>query len=221
MDLLIEPLLDFEGRVICLSPRTPVSVFIDRLLRLHSAPAWRDPITLYLAGADDVGASPQRTLSALEFLQLHSIFKSLRSRLDATALGLLTGFEPLVLASCAKGKRCMLPTAMACVGPLEIGDLPLSNAIGLGNRNHNGPSLRDQAHALVQAQLDHILDELNLAPGLWRAPCVLTADLAISMGLADAIVPIHTPALHQQEKRDSQAIPQSYGKPRQFQRDQR
>ena len=105
------------------------------------------------------------------------------------------------------------------MGPLEIADLPLSDAIGLDQR-HQGPSLRDQARALIQAQLDHILTGLHLAPGLWQAPRVLSAEAAIKAGLADAIVPIHTPAPHRQEGRDNQLAPERYANLRQLQRDQ-
>jgi len=220
MDLIIEPLLSLEDRLLSFSSRTPVAVVIDLLLRLHNAPEWRDPITLYFCGADDEGVRPQRTLSALEFLQLHSVLQRLRSEVHPTALGLTAGyFESLLLASCARGKRHLLPSAMLCVGPLEIADLPLSNAIGLGNQQ--GPSLLDQARVLVQAQLDHVLAGLHLSPGLWQVPRVLSAEAAISAGLADAIVPIHTPTPHNQKSRDSNAAPERYANLRQLQRNER
>ena len=213
MDLIIEPLLSLEDRLLSFSPRTPVAVVIDRLLRLHNVPEWLDPITLYFCGADDEGVRPQRTLSALEFLQLHSVLQRLRSPVYPTALGLIGNFSSVLLASCARGKRHLLPSAMLCVGPLEIADLPLSDAIGLAQR-HQGPSLRDQARALIQAQLDHILAGLHLAPGLWQAPRVLSAEAAISAGLADAIVPIQTPTPNHEPNLEKHA------NHRQFQRDQ-
>ena len=107
---------------------------------------------------------------------IHRGLQSLKSPVHATASGLFATMKELLLASCAKGKRAMLPSAMVCVGRLDIGDLPLAHSIGLGNP---GPSLRDQARALVQAQLEHILEGLNLAPGLWQAPLVLSAHAAI------------------------------------------
>jgi hypothetical protein len=188
MEMIIEPLVDFEARVVCLSARTPVSVLVDRLLRLQSAPQWREPITLYLLG-DDEGGSKQRTLSALEFLMLYSVIRALRSAVHGVALGLHRGFEPLLLAACQRGNRLLLPTAMACVGPFEIEELPLSNA-PVGLAPHPGQSLREQAKGLVHAQLNHILIDLGLDRSLWQEPRVLTAGGAIKAGIADAIVPV-------------------------------
>lgn len=184
-----EPLVSIEARLLCLSKRTPIAIVTDRLLRLQNESRWRQPILLYLLGADDGDGSSQSSLSALDFLTLYSVLRTLRSPVHGVALGLLRGYEPLVLAACERGHRLLLPTAMACVGPFEIGQLPLSDtAVGL--THSAGLSLREQAKTLVQAQLNVILNELGLDPSFWQQPKVLMAESTIKIGLADAIVPM-------------------------------
>jgi len=184
---IVEPIVDFEARILCLPPLEPVSIVVDRMLRLDAAPVGLEPINLYLACADD---QPESISSTFDFLWLFSVMRMLRSPVHGTALGILRGFEALLLASGKRGKRFVLHNAMASVGNVEICDLPLAGWVGLGEGHES--SHHDQANALVPFQLGKILGELNLSPTLWEAPRILTAGAAITAELADSIVPIPT-----------------------------
>ena len=188
MNHAIEPLVDLEARILCVSATIPTTVVVDRLLRLQSGRDWQRPIWLYLPGADGPGTEAP-TLSAMDFLTLHAIFRSLRSPVHGVGLGLLRGFEPLLLAACQPGHRYLLPSALCYVGALAVDRLPFSHELGLAVAS--GASLREQAAHLIRGQLDSILAQLQTPASLWQGPPRLfSAQACIAAGLADRIVPV-------------------------------
>jgi len=184
----MEPLFDLWGRTVAVGGSLPMDAVSDALLRMHSAKKWQTPITLYLG----VRSEPQRRISAAEALQICALIRSLRSPVHTVGLGLLHGFEPLVLAAGKPGQRHLLPSALISLGGLEVDDVPLPNGtVGLSHRNH-GPSLRDQACILMTNQIRELAVELGLPGKLWARPRVITAAHAVNLGFADQIVPKST-----------------------------
>jgi hypothetical protein len=111
-------------------------------------------------------------------------------------LGLMHGFEPLVLAVGQPGQRHLLPQSLIFLGELEVDDvhqLP-NGSLGLANKIHR-PSIREQAKSLIKTQIRQLTKELGLPRNLWRRPRMITATQAIKLRMADALVPIPTPQL--------------------------
>lgn len=190
-----DPLVDMDNRIINLSPRVPAEVFIDRLLRLQNHSDWQKPITVYLTPCEEGKSS----LGPLNFLQIHAVMRAVRSPLHTVALGMLRGYEVLLLAAGCKGHRHLLEHSVICLEPFNLDDLPFSSRhIGLDQTV--GGSLREQARQILQAELDCILKDLSLDAKLFRSPTIICAQDAIRFGVADSIVPIATPAPKQATK---------------------
>jgi hypothetical protein len=105
----MQPLFDLTGRTIAIGGTLPTDAVVDALLRMNADPRrWRTPITLYLG----VRAEPQYRINAIEALQICFLIRSLRSPTHTVAIGLLHGFEPLVLAAGKAGQRHVLPSVL-------------------------------------------------------------------------------------------------------------
>jgi hypothetical protein len=187
----MEPLFDLYGRTLCVGQGNPAAC-LDALLRMNSdTKRWRTPITAYLG----VGAEPARALRASEALALCGVIASLRSPLHTIGMGLLTGFQALVLAAGRPGHRHLLRHALVSVGTLDLEELPLPNGeLGL-TAQRNGPSLRAQAQALLRVEIAQLSRRLGLSAGLWQAPRILSAQETIQAGLADSLVPALLPPI--------------------------
>ena len=182
--MLINPLVDIQSRVLCLSSRTPICAVIESLQFFGRNP---EPIWLHLLGYDEDSHQPSR-LSAFEFLRLRAVLSAMRTPVHALAVGCLQDYEPLVLASCHPSCRHILQGAMISVGPLRLDDLPFPGAelevpadVGTEwniTKNH------------LRRQLDEVLGALSLDPHLWLKERVLSAQAAVKAGLADSVIDI-------------------------------
>lgn len=190
MFLELEPLLDFEGRTICLSTRTPVPVVIDRLLRLDNASKSHDPITLYLLGGDDSEAPQPGAVSALEFLSLYSALRTLRSEIHGMAIGaVLSGFEALALAACTRGRRHILASTMLSIAPLGLESAPGFNPVLCTEAELLQSS---QARNMVAEQVESVVAALGLDLANWRTPMLFSATYALKLGIADHVAGIES-----------------------------
>lgn len=181
-----QPLFDLNGRTVCVGSGIVPRTIIDALLRMNADPShWQTPITIYLGTGSDQ-ESPLRATDALLF---SSVLSSIRSPVHTVGLGMLRGFEALVLAAGQRGHRFLLPHALVCIGEIQIGELQLPNGKpGLGNHTDR-LSLRDQAKGLLTEEIDRIGQGFGLPPTLWIVPRVLTANQAIVENIADQLVP--------------------------------
>lgn len=198
------PLYDLAGRTLCVGSGASVAEAVDALLRMNASPNSRQtPITLYLG----LGGQKEPPLSALEAVQLSSLIGALRSPVHTVGIGLLRGFEMLVLAAGQRQHRHLLPHALLCVSEIEISNLQLpKGAAGLNTRSH---SLRELARTLLTGQIRCLASQLGLAPGLWDHPRLLTARQAIELGLADQLVPTFSPQpMHSHELAPTPPSPQ-------------
>jgi ATP-dependent protease ClpP protease subunit len=133
-------------------------------------------------------------LTAIEAVQMCSLLPSLRSAVHTVGLGLLHGFEPLVLAAGHPGHRHLLPHALISIGGLEVEGVPQlpNGTVGLAH-HHQGLSLREQAKAMITTQIRQLSKDFRLPRDLWTNPRVITAAQAVQVGLADALVPSINP----------------------------
>ena len=116
----MEPLFDLAGRTVAIGAGLPMEAVIDALLRMNACPKnWRTPITLYLG----IGSEQRRGLRACEAILACALIRSLRSPVHTVGLGLMHGFEPLVLAVGQPGQRHLLPQSLIFLGELEVDDV--------------------------------------------------------------------------------------------------
>jgi ATP-dependent protease ClpP protease subunit len=148
---------------------------------------WQTPITVYVSS----GSNAESRLSAVEAIQLSSLISCLRSPVHTIALGLVHGFEPMLLAAGRRGHRYLLPHALVCIGPLNIEHLQVPN--GPAGLNNHSPSLRETAKQLLTRQIEELCAGFGVKPELWKYPRVLTPSEAIEIGLADQVVPTLAP----------------------------
>ena len=185
-----DPLVDLNARILSISVDTPTQIVIDRLLRLNNAKNWQEPITIYISPSED-----SRSLTILDFLQIHAVLKICRAPIHTVALGMLRGFEVLLLANGTKGHRKILEHSLLCIEPFRFDNLPFADSpIGIGQQQ--GASLREQAESLLRRELDTVFQELNLDPAVFHRSQIIGSERGISLGIADAVVSI--PRIHPQ-----------------------
>ena len=182
-------LTDINARTLCGNSRSSVESLIEALLRMQNAPSWERPIFFYLG----LGKTGQPPMDALDILSLCDTIRVLRSPVHTFALGLLSGLEPLLLASGQTGHRYVLPHAMVAVGAVANVSLPLPNGVVGLRPNPREPSLQHQGQDWLQLQVEGLTRELGLSPHFWSHPRILGADQIIQAGLADTLLPARTP----------------------------
>jgi len=187
----MEPLFDYQGRTLAIGTGASTNAVVDGLLRMHAAKQFARPITLYIVG----GANDTVPLQGVEALLLVGVLRTIRSQTRTVGLGLLRGWQPLLLAAGTAGQRCLLPQTLVSLGPLEWQGLPLAqNPIGL--QPSPPESAYHQTERLLQKQLRQLLSELKLPAKLFGTDRFLTAHDAVKHRLADHVVErIVTPEL--------------------------
>jgi ATP-dependent protease ClpP protease subunit len=192
-----DPLVDLDARVLSVSVNTPSQIVIDRLLRLQNGDDWREPITLYIAAAED-----NRSVGVLDFLQIHAIIQTLRSPVRTVALGgMLRGYEVLLLADGERGHRHILEHSLLCLEPFRFQGLPFTDG-PIGMEQVPGLSMREQAEQLLTAEMGVVLQRLRLEPTLFETARIIGAAEAISRGIADLVVPVAKPNPEPAHKRN-------------------
>ena len=191
-----DPLVDLDARLLSISSNTPTPIVIDRLLRLQNGDDWQKPITVYISPAED-----NRSIGVLDFLQIYAVTRVLRSPIHTVALGTLRGYDPLILAAGQRGHRHILNHSLICLEPFKFDGLPFCER-PIGMAQAPGASLREQAEKLLRAELDAIMQDLRLDRDLFKIPKIVSAEESIAKGLADAIVPIHTPRMVREKQPD-------------------
>jgi hypothetical protein len=182
------PLFDLHARTLAIGHGAPLATVIDALLRMNGdSRRWKTPITLYLG----VGSATELTVSASDALALSSVIRSMRSAIHPIGIGVLRGFEAIVLASGSRCHRHLLPDAVVCIGGIELAEFQMPNGtVGL---NRHGPTLREQAKVLLAGNIRRFAQRTGLPTDFWDETRVLDAQSAVSVGLADHLVPLINP----------------------------
>jgi hypothetical protein len=189
----VQPFLDFKGRTLSLGGGISTPVACDALLRLQNSQDWERPITIYL-GVSEPHDVP---LSALDALQVSSLIGCLRVPVIRTvALGLLRGYEPLVLAAGSRGQRHLMAQALLFFGEPTADTLTFEMKVG--GLNPRGQCPRDRLRQWCAVQTSKLLTEFGVKVGTWPSGQLLNPDQAIEMGFGDAIVPNRCPTLEPQ-----------------------
>lgn len=173
------PLFDYEARVISLlgkidSPH--IDLLIDQLLRLDTQSP--KEITLYIS-------SQGGTL--IDALKVIDVMKTLRSPAIVIGMGLIQGAGIPIFA--AAPKRFLFPNALLTTMSLwAVHGLEIQPATGFGfaaahPRDALVKELEDQVEHLRPATLARLIREAATMPRLF------TAQEAISLGIADDLVP--------------------------------
>lgn len=182
-----DPLIDFDSRLLNFSANTPTNLVVDLLLRLHNAKNWAEPVTIYISPSENSSA-----LTVLEFLKIHAVLRAIRSPVHTVALGMLRGYELLLLASGVKGHRHILEHSLLFVEPFGFEGLPFTDH-PIGIEHVKGTSLYEQATELLRAELAVVLRHMRLDATLFQTPRVLSAAQAIALGIADRVAPFPKP----------------------------
>lgn len=178
----MEPLFDLRGRIVAIGTGATTSAVVDALFRMQAAKQRSRPITVYMVGAT-VESTP---LLAGDALLLADVIRSIASPVRTVGFGMLTGWQPLLLACGSPGERFLLTRSLVALGPLDWNGLALpKNPIGLQPQASPQPSsaIRQQLHG----QLQRLLTELNLESDLFADHRLLNADEAIASRLADRV----------------------------------
>lgn len=184
------PLFDIKARTLAIGHGVPLSVAMDALLRMNGdSRRWKTPVTLYLG----VGSGTECALSGSDALALASVIRSMRSPVHPIGLGVLRGFEAVVLVSGLPGKRYLTQDAMVCIDGLASVEISLPNG-SMGIQPHN-MSLREQAKTLIVNHLVQFATHNGLPPRFWDEARVISAQDAIQARLADHLVPQLSPYL--------------------------
>ena len=177
----MEPLFDLDHRIVAIGTGASTSAIVDRLLRLHAAKQRSRRITLYVVGT----TAEMPPLSAGDALLLADVLRSIAPPIRTVGFGLLTGWQPVLLACGTRGERYMLTHSLVAAGPLDWTGLTLpKNSIGLQSPAHPTTLIRQQLDRQVQA----LFTELKLVPDLFARHHLLTAQEAIANGLTDHVV---------------------------------
>jgi len=191
----MEPLFDLPGRVLALGTGASTCAVIDALLRFHAGKQNARPITLYVVGAD--GGTP---LPAADALLLTGVIRVVRPPVRTVGLGLLQGWQPLVLACGTVGERFLLPQTLLAPGRLDLSAASMPRR-PVGLYQVAPLPRRDTIEECLQKQFESLLSDLNLSPELFTEPRIWTAQEAVTNHLADQVVeriltPQLSPAIH-------------------------
>jgi len=179
----MEPLFDLDARILAIGTGVTTNAVVDGLLRLHASKRFTRPITLYIVGGTE-GTAP---LPAVEAMLLAGVMRTVRSPIRTVGLGLLTGWQPLLLACGTIRQRSLLPQTLLNLGPLKWDCLTLKRG-PIGLQPAPWQSAHHQTELLLQKQLRGLLAELKLSPKLFASNRVWTAHMAIKHQLADRVV---------------------------------
>lgn len=202
----MEPLYDFRGRVLPIGTGLGTNAIVDGLLRLHACKQYAKPITIYI-----VGGTNEPALSPVEAMLIAGVLRMVRSPLRTVGLGLLTGWQPLLLACGTVGQRYLLRHTLVSVTPPEWGHGLPKTIIGL-HQSANEPMHR-QTERTLQLQHRELMAELKLPPDFFSTHRLLDSKTAVAVGLADHVVeriitpqrsPTLTPDLHENISHEAQ-----------------
>jgi ATP-dependent protease ClpP protease subunit len=194
----MEPLFDFRGRVLPIGTGLSTNVIVDGLLRLHSCKQHAKPITIYI-----VGGTNEPALLPVEAMLIAGVMRTVRSPLRTIGLGLLTGWQPLLLACGTVGQRYLLRHTLVSLAPPEWGHGQPKSIIGLHQSAHE--PMHRQTERIMQQQHHELLTEIKLPLDLFATNRLLDPKAAMEVGLADQVVErILKPELSPSRKPDSQ-----------------
>ena len=172
------PLVDFKGRVISIGTGLGAHEIADAFLRLHNSKHHASPITLYILGEADA-------LSAMDAMLLTSIMGSIRSPIETIGLGLLTGWQPLLLACGTPGQRYLLQNTLISISPINWrGSSMTRPQIGLAYKTD---SETHQIQIHFQRQIKTLLQALDLNPEIFEQSRILSARDAVDQKFADRV----------------------------------
>jgi ATP-dependent protease ClpP protease subunit len=177
-------LFDMQGRTVGLNGGAINAV--ESLLRLQNTKDFKRPITLYIL------SDPQTPLLSFgEALLLCDTILALQSPVRTIGLGILDAMQALILAS-GTDKRLLLPHALVEIRDLSAHGLGLKKAIGLP-----GP-LRESPGA-AQEYFERLLKRLNLSREAFAVQQTLSAEAAVTHGIADSVYHAVRPQTLRQE----------------------
>ena len=184
----MEPLYDFRGRVLPIGTGLTTNAIVDGLLRLHACNKhYAKPITIYI-----VGGTNEPALTPVEAMLIAGIMRTVRSPLHTVGLGLLTGWQPLLMACGTTGRRYLLRHTLVTVTPPEWGHGLPKSIIGM-HQSAQEPVQR-QTERIMQQQHRALLAELKLPSDLFDTHRLMDPKAAVVIGLADHVVEhINTP----------------------------
>lgn len=195
----MEPLFDFRGRVLPIGTGLSTNAIVDGLLRLHSCKSHAKTITIYIVGTNDPALSP------IEAMMIAEVMRTVRSPLRTVGLGLLTGWQPLLLACGTVGQRYLLRHALVSITPPEWSHGQPKSIIGLHQSAHE--PVQRQTERVMRQQHHELLAELKLPRDLFTTFRLLDPKAAVEVGLADQIVErILKPELSPSRKPDPQIL---------------
>lgn len=173
------PLFDYEARVISLlgkidSPH--IDLLIDQLLRLDTESP--KEITLYISCQSG---------TLIDALKVIDVMKTLRSQVTAIGMGLIQGVGVPIFA--AAPKRFLFPNALlTTMGLWSISGLEIQPTTGFGS---TAAHPRDALVKELEGQVEYLRPTIlaRLIREAATMPRLFTAQEAISLGLADDLVP--------------------------------
>ena len=178
----MEPLFDFRGRVLPIGTGLTTNAIVDGLLRLHACNKHHaKPITIYV-----VGGTNDPALSPVEAMLIMGVMRIVRSPMRMVGLGILSGWQPLLLACGTAGQRYLLRQTLVSVAPPDWNHGLPKTVIGLHQSAHE--PVQHRTERLLQQQHRELLAELKLPVDLFTSHQVLDSKAAVARGLADQVV---------------------------------
>ncbi len=196
----MEPLFDLRGRVLPIGTGLTTNAIVDGLLRLHACKHHAKPITIYI-----VGGTNDPALSPVDAMLIAAVMRTVRSPIRTVGLGLLTGWQPLLLACGTIGQRYLLRHTLVSITPPEWGHGLPKTIIGLRQSPHE--PAQQQIERRLQQQHQELLAELKLPPDRFATHQMLDSKTAVATGLADQVVErILNPEISHSPKTDPKKI---------------
>jgi ATP-dependent protease ClpP protease subunit len=178
----MEPLFDFRGRVLPIGTGLTTNAIVDGLLRMHACNKHHaKPITIYVVGGIDAAS-----ISAVEVMLITGVMRIVRSPIRTVGLGILTGWQPLLLACGTAGQRYLMRQTLLSVAPPDWNHGLPKTVIGLHQSAHE--PMHRQTERTLQQQHRELLAELKLPPDLFTTHQLLDSKTAVATGLADQVV---------------------------------